>query len=524
MFLNLSPDETSHRILPTILTNKPALEQSPDHRIVYNFSKNCDKKAHSQGPGSERPINLPLLKDCSQFNSIGQLGQQAANGARLLANSARVHQVASVATELAVASVPAAVSLPLMIGGRSKCVLNLLERDTSAPQVPLTSTDQKEAKMQPSQQIPTGPQHTAIRAEQRRSNMVSVVRPVVNNTVGTNSEFNQKDSYHSMGSKKSSLIDELIEFDKRFGVVPSQRSLVFLETDHFAQKSAGFQFENQASGLTAARNFIRNEQEIKQQVSLYRREEFELNRSVRKQHLFVLTKLEERRRNLLIVQSVWFQRDFKHAIEKMVDLYHQGLMFVPEKIHEDDQNDSNGKIQRRNPPRRSSHHQLNSLNTSLVVDVLSIILLRPKLWTLEICQLLLPIIINDLLMQVDLEYYVEIGLKSMKLILTHFSPVIKASLDTLANSKRAEYSDIGVDLSREDRLNKCLNCYKFILEASSIISSRRRDHKRSHSDNSSHNCKLRALYEDLAVLLSSLESSIDLDPYVMARKLRANNH
>lgn len=433
-------------------------------------------------------------------------------------NSARVHERASAANQLAAASVPAALSLPLMIGNRSKCVLNVFDQ---------TSKLQEEARRQEGQKEASLGLAMAGRAEQvskRPSASVSVVRPVINTSVSQ-----QTASGQSPLARKS-IIDHWMATDMRLalhsGAGPqSQRRSSLIDSFACEEQNLNFNYDKQQQQQlpqSAARQFIKSEQEIRQQQLLLRREEHELNRNVRRQHSFVLTKLEERKRHLQIVQSIWFQRDFRHAMESLIDIYHQGLVFTsgssPMEAHDVYEVKKSCQNQgAREAPNVRRQHQLNSLNTSLVVDVVSIILLRPRLWTLDICQLLLPIIVNDLLMQTNYDYYAEVGLKALKLIVTHFSTVIRSTLESLAK----EPGQLGVDLSREDRINKSLNCYRFLLEARPLVS-RRLDAERAAGQRQANPCKLATICRELDALLASLESSIDLDPYVMARRMRAN--
>ena len=418
-------------------------------------------------------------------------------------NSTLVHQRVSVSDHLAAASVRTGASLPLMIGGRSKCVVNLIGSSSSpsppspSPSPPAQSVEPKAGRAQEARRlVVVGPQNMAIRAEQRRQNMsVSVVRPVINTT---------SQQQQSPEQKGNSIIDDWMSFDKRISRTSNSNLLDELILSSKLGR-VGLSQADQSAVLNSAQQFLRSEQEARQQALILKREEGELNRGIKRQHQFVLAKIEERKRHLQIIQSVWVQRDFKHAIEKMVDIYHQGLIFTPK---QQSMNPVDPLQKSSTVTVRGRESQLSSLNTSLVVDVVSIIILRPKLWTLEICQLLLPIMINDLLMQTSYEYYVETALKALKLILTHFSSVIKNTLESLKENVRL----VGVDLSREDRINKCVACYRLLLEAQTVLASRRM------LNEGLGQCKLGALYRELQTLFSSLEASIDLDPYLLLKR------
>lgn len=490
-------------------------------------------------------------------------------------NSMLVRQRASAKDSLAAASLSTAVSLPLMIGGRSKCVVNLLdnrkvesEQDNSRNQGAdsLVGSDSKAtsstfpASVSSSTNISTSsqqavsnvPKNTALRAEQRRQNMVSVVRPVMNttsshpvNSLSASSTCSSSSSssvsfYPSSvkqavdqsksgwqdnpGSERASIIEDFIQLEQK---VRSKANITshqdrttnhnFTGTQSFYKSDLDELFLLENLSLNPNKNMQHeqlNEHQIKQQIILMKREGQELNRGIKRQHRFFLVKIEERKRNLQIIQSVWYQKDLKHAIEKLVDLYNEGLIFTCQESTDRLKSSCYSQKQK-------EYATLNSLNTSLVVDVMSILILRPKLWNLEICQLILPILTNDLLLQYDhtnneankYEYYTEIALKSLKLILTHFSPVIKTTLESLKENRKL----IGkVDLSREDRVSKSLNCYKFLLEAQGIIMKRQASIK--NNDN-----KLANLYRDLAQSFVIFQASFQ-DVQELSQRSRKNEN
>lgn len=457
----------------------------------------------------------------------------------IVTNSSIVRQRVSAKNSLAAATVTTGASLPLMIGGRSKCVVNHLSHNdahqdesvktcqsSSKPiaeparlvhsPVPIVGPRSSQVGSPPpalmSQISTCGPKNTALRAEHRicrqqqqqhqqqqnnqhqKHNAISVVRPVVNRSP-VNGEFHCtidqqigeliSSSHDRIGGpledsaiwaeqvkrsrQKGSLVDELMSLDRRITSAGSTNSSQILDLDELLMMSTSGMHPSLMTSQHPS------EQQMRQQMALYRREQHELNRNVRRQHRFILNKIEGHKRNLQIIQSVWVNKDFKHAIEKLVDIYNQGLIFTQPDGNNDFEFSATPATSKSNqnhePISASSRTQLSSLNSSLVVDVLSVIILRPKLWTLEICQLVLPIIINDLLMQKasPYEYYIEVAIKSLRLILTHFSGVIKSTLESQKDSRSAA---IGVDLSREDRINKCLSCYKLLVEARSLIARR----------------------------------------------------
>ncbi|CAK9295196.1 unnamed protein product [Gordionus sp. m RMFG-2023] len=122
---------------------------------------------------------------------------------------------------------------------------------------------------------------------------------------------------------------------------------------------------------------------------------------------------------------------------------------------------------------------------SIFVDVLSLLLKCPNLWTLDISLHLLPRL-NDLLNH-KYETYMTLSCKALKLILKNFGSLIKSS-------QNRSTVIIGVDLSREERFKKCHSCYKHL---SSI---------KNHFDNSIlFGGKLGKEIKDLQILLQTLD-------------------
>lgn len=377
----------------------------------------------------------------------------------VISNSSLVSEQASAKQLLVAASVNTAATLPLMIGGRSKFVLNIVhDNSRSADSSGFNETHRSADKL--------GPTHTASRAEQRkRNNMISVVRPVVSSPM--ESLMHSSEAIPVGDRLSSRLIEDMMVADKTCRM----QNLVgggggVLANSGQPEEDSQFAFKPPP---------LVNEYELKQQLALLRREELELARGIKRQHEFVVGKLEDRKRSLQIIQAVWSQRDFKRAIEKLVDIYHQGLVFSCATQH--------GLASRQ----EQTTAGLRSLNTSLVVDVLGVISLRPKLWNLEICQLLLPIIINDLLLahgrngsalgkqlrgcesQARLsEVYLDVAIKSLRLIVSQFGSLIRNTIESQKESSRLAG---GVDLSREERVNRCLSVYALLGESQRALAS-----------------------------------------------------
>merc|ERR1712055_12695 len=97
---------------------------------------------------------------------------------------------------------------------------------------------------------------------------------------------------------------------------------------------------------------------------------------------------------------------------------------------------------------------------SLIVDLLSVIILRPSIWNLDLCLNLLPTI-GELLLS-KYESYVNSSAAALKLILKNFATVIKSNIDQPT-------STVGVDISKEERANKCMDCYKELVKIRSGI-------------------------------------------------------
>lgn len=553
-------------------------------------------------------------------------------------NSQLVRRRASAKDELAAASLTAGASVPLMIGNRGRCVINVIEKKAEFEEggggvgghnngnaINTASSTQSQETTKNQAQVSTatptahtmvtGARNTAMRAEQRQHQQ-AVVRPVMLHErrgevlptgaahaghlynplespvpveaahraiIGARPELQSA----PVASDQSSIIENWMQLDRRL------KSVSAAAGDYMLTKGVGASGQQQLDELLLQarlgsfgigsgdqHHHLTGELDpsdyggaiARQQTMLLRREECELNRGIRRQHQFVVSKLEKRQRQLQIVQSVWVQRDFKHAIESLIDLYSQGLIFLndsdPTASASASASAAAGSI-----VKNATSNQLTSLNTALVVDMIGVMLLRPKLWSLEICQLLMPIIVNDLLAQnlkhfqprfagraqhhqpqqpnhQGYEHYFETALKSIKLVLTHFSSIIQTTLEMAVNEHKSGNNNqsattagvssgsVGrVDLTREDRINKCLNCYRLLLDAKHlIIGSLRRVNQtngnqtkatsQAHANAAGceqNDCQAMftdgggicgSLCREIVQLLSSLESSFSMDPII----------
>ncbi|XP_076879187.1 katanin p80 WD40 repeat-containing subunit B1 isoform X2 [Brachyhypopomus gauderio] len=143
---------------------------------------------------------------------------------------------------------------------------------------------------------------------------------------------------------------------------------------------------------------------------------------IRKGHDTMCVMLTSRHKNLNVVCAVWAGNDIKTSLDSAVSM--------------------------------------NDL--SIVVDVLNIINLKPSLWKLDTCSSILPQI--EELLQSKYESYVHTGCTSLKMILKRFWPLIS---DTLTAPP-----SVGVDITREERLQKCKACYKQLKNLSNVVKNR----------------------------------------------------
>ncbi|XP_035274271.1 katanin p80 WD40 repeat-containing subunit B1 [Anguilla anguilla] len=140
---------------------------------------------------------------------------------------------------------------------------------------------------------------------------------------------------------------------------------------------------------------------------------------IRKGHDTMCVMLSSRHKNLDTVRAVWSSGDVKTSLDSAVSI--------------------------------------NDL--SIVVDILNIVNLKPSLWKLDLCTAILPQI--EVLLQSKYESYVQTGCTSLKLILKRFWPLIS---DTLTAPP-----SVGVDITREERHQKCKTCYKQLKNLSNMV-------------------------------------------------------
>ncbi|XP_003437792.4 LOW QUALITY PROTEIN: katanin p80 WD40 repeat-containing subunit B1 [Oreochromis niloticus] len=96
---------------------------------------------------------------------------------------------------------------------------------------------------------------------------------------------------------------------------------------------------------------------------------------------------------------------------------------------------------------------------SIVVDILNIINPQPSLWKLDVCMTVLPQL--DKLLQSKYESYIQTGCTSLKLVMKHFWTLISDTLKATPS--------VGVDITREERHQKCRVCCKQLKNLSNIV-------------------------------------------------------
>ncbi|GBG73053.1 hypothetical protein CBR_g12770 [Chara braunii] len=99
-------------------------------------------------------------------------------------------------------------------------------------------------------------------------------------------------------------------------------------------------------------------------------------------------------------------------------------------------------------------------NHSVLVDVLSACMDKSEIFTLEICALLLPLLKDLLTSQYD--RYLTVALSVISLLLKSFGSIIQ-------ETRLAARPAPGVDLSGEQRLDRCNKCYEGFVSVREIL-------------------------------------------------------
>ena len=113
--------------------------------------------------------------------------------------------------------------------------------------------------------------------------------------------------------------------------------------------------------------------------------------------------------------------------------------------------------------RSALEHTLNAADQSSLLDLLNIINQRPSIWNLDIVTMLLPSVSQ--LLQSKHESYVTVGCNALKLMLKHFGSMIKSNMHGPVHT-------VGVDISREERRNKCIESYDMMMSIRALVQKR----------------------------------------------------
>ncbi|XP_054917560.1 katanin p80 WD40 repeat-containing subunit B1 isoform X3 [Dermacentor andersoni] len=166
--------------------------------------------------------------------------------------------------------------------------------------------------------------------------------------------------------------------------------------------------------------------------------------TIAEQHKTLLAVLHHRLKNIKIVLAQWSTKDPKMALDTAINMNDQ----------------------------------------STLVDILNVVVLRPQIWTLDMCQTILPAIFD--LLQSKYESYMSTGCACLRILLKNFASVIKTNITAPPG--------VGVDISREERYNKCMSCYNQLLSIRSFLLKRQ-----------TMQGKLGHLFREMHILMQGLE-------------------
>ncbi|KAJ3147684.1 Katanin p80 WD40 repeat-containing subunit B1 [Geranomyces michiganensis] len=124
-------------------------------------------------------------------------------------------------------------------------------------------------------------------------------------------------------------------------------------------------------------------------------------------------------------------------------------------------------------------------DASVLVDVLKIVNVKPKLLSLEGALLVLPML-HELFFEVY-EDYIIVACETIRHIVKAFAPLILSSIDL------DPLSSPGVDVARDDRIQRCRGCYDHLVNVANTLE----ELKRSAGQVGAH---VRDALKDLAIL------------------------
>ncbi|EDW57420.1 katanin p80 WD40 repeat-containing subunit B1 isoform X1 [Drosophila virilis] len=101
-----------------------------------------------------------------------------------------------------------------------------------------------------------------------------------------------------------------------------------------------------------------------------------------------------------------------------------------------------------------------SAGRSIFIDLLGAILEKPSSLNLDFCTFVLPELYE--LLQSQHKFHFTRACDTLRIILSHFLPTIQENLDSWAAN------GLGVDVTREDRQRKCLECQGWLLQIKNL--------------------------------------------------------
>lgn len=164
---------------------------------------------------------------------------------------------------------------------------------------------------------------------------------------------------------------------------------------------------------------------------------------LRKGHDSMCQVLSSRHRNLDVVRAIWTAGDAKTSVESVVNMKDQAIL----------------------------------------VDILNIMLLKKSLWNLDMCVVVLPRLKE--LLSSKYENYVHTSCACLKLILKNFTSLFNQNIKCPPS---------GIDITREERYNKCSKCYSYLIATRGYVE------EKQHVSG-----KLGSSFRELHLLLDQLE-------------------
>ena len=115
----------------------------------------------------------------------------------------------------------------------------------------------------------------------------------------------------------------------------------------------------------------------------------------------------------------------------------------------------------------SLHRAINTGDQAILIDLLAVYNHKLSLWTLNTCLVVLPEV--RYLIQSQKLFYIQTTANTMKLILKTFGPVITM------NVNQPPTREAGVDISREERHQKCQDSFAHLNSIREYLASHRGD-------------------------------------------------